>query len=414
MMVTYSTIGSLRSLLACTILAGGMYLMLVPAESEATNPFVGNIRSINSTGPAGNAKIVRLGYAGILSGKPGDAVYTGDTVKTGEGVRVQIELSDNSVITVAPNSAVQMKGHFVDREQGKRNSVMKSLKGTVRFIISKYFKPHATGGDMKWKESNIVIEAQNAVAGVRGTDLVVTSSETETEIAVFEGAVSVRHFSPSNKNDVLVGSNQFSIVRKNSGPDQPQALSPERRSALEKATTLVNPRTTADASNGTAPKKKKYDEKDVAKDLAAGILLADVLDKAVESGMPLSDVISASLDAGVNPSTLVYTAITEGYSAKEVVTAAVEHGAPLSLVAAAALGAGADKNLVISGAVDAGVPPAAIATAISTATSPNAPIYGNAVPMDGTPASVIPAPPISISGGGGVTPSTQPASPYRP
>jgi hypothetical protein len=212
----------------------------------------------------------------------------------------------------------------------------------------------------------------------------------------------------------MVGPNQFTNVRRTGGPDQPLDLSQERRAALEQATTLINPRTKAEASPGTKAKKTKYDETNVAQDLAAGIALADVLDKAVGSGMPLSDVMSASLDAGVNPSLLVYTAIIEGYSPKEVVTAAIERGAPLGLVAAAAMGAGADKNLVISGAVDAGVPPASIATAISTATSPNAPVYGNAVPMDSTPASVIPAPPISISGGGGVTPSTQPASPYRP
>lgn len=412
-MATHGTIRSLRSVLSRMFLAG-MLLTLLPAAVSASNPFVGNIKAIDSADPAANAKIVRLGYAGIIVGKPGDAVYLGDTVKTGEGVRVQLELSDNSVITIAPNSSVQMKGHLVDKEQGKRNSVMRSLKGTVRFVIAKFFKPHATGAEMKWKDSNVVIEAQNAIAGVRGTDLTVTSLESESEIAVFDGAVSVRHSSPASKNDVMVGPNQFTNVRRTGGPDQPLDLSPERRAALEQATTLINPRTKAEASPGTKAKKTKYDETNVAQDLAAGIALADVLDKAVGSGMPLSDVMSASLDAGVNPSLLVYTAIIEGYSPKEVVTAAIERGAPLGLVAAAAMGAGADKNLVISGAVDAGVPPASIATAISTATSPNAPVYGNAVPMDGTPASVIPAPPVSISGGGGVTPSTQPASPYRP
>ncbi len=389
-------------------------MLLLPLTAPASDPIAGNIRAIDSTDPAAVAKIVRPGYAGIIPGKPGDAIYTGDTVKSGEGVRLQLELSDKSIITVAPNSAVQMKGHLVDPEQGNRSMVMRTLKGTVRFVIAKFFKPHAAGAEMKWKESSFVIETQNAVAGIRGTDLAVTSTGSESEIAVFEGTVSVRHASPVHKGEAILEAGQFTTVTKDLPPSPPSVLSPERRDALEKATTLVNPRTTAEAPKGPAPKKKQYDSKDVEKDLAAGVPLADVLDKAVESGMPLGQVIATALDAGVNPSTLVYTAVTEGYSPKEVVTAAVEQGAPLTVVAAAAIGAGADKNMVISGATDAGVPPAAIATAIAKASSPNAPVYGTMVPMDSSPASIIPAPPASIGGGGGGTPSTQPASPYKP
>jgi len=407
-MVIYRMIRSLSPAMVLAAMAG-IVMLLLPAAVRASDPFVGNIRAIDSADPAAFVKIVRTGYAGIIVGKPGDAVYAGDTVKTGGEMRVQLELSDKSIITVAPSSAVQLKGHSVDLVEGKRNSVLRNMKGTVRYVIATLFKPHAGGTEKKWKESNFTIEAQNVVASVQGTDLAVTSLESESEIAVFDGAVSVRHSSPSRKGAVTVGANQLSKVKKNSGPDQPEALSPERQAVLIKLTALTNPRTTAEA-----PKMKKCDDSDVAKDLAAGIPLADVLDKAVGCGMQLGLVIAAALDAGVDPSTLVYTAVTEGYPAKEVVAAAVDHGVPLSVVAAASLGAGADKNLVISGATDAGAPPATIATAIATATSPNAAVYGNTMPMDSTPAAIIPARPLEIGGGGGATPSTQPASPYRP
>jgi hypothetical protein len=309
---------------------------------------------------------------------------------------------------------VQVKGHLVDPAQGKRSSAMWTLKGTVRFVIAKFYKPRAGGAETTWKESNVIIESANAVAAVGGTDLAVTSKRTESEIAVFEGAVSVRHASPAQKSEAMVGSGQFSTVTRNLPPSPPAPLSPEQRDALEKATTLVNPRTTAEAMKGPAPQKKQCDSQNVEKDLSAGVPLGDVIDKFVACGMPLAGVIGAALDAGVNPSTLVYTAVTEGYSAKEVVTAAVEQGAPVNAVVAAAIGAGADKNMVISGALDAGVPPAVIATAVAAATSGSAPVYGATVPMDSSPASIIPEPPASIGGGGGGTPSTQPASPYRP
>jgi len=211
-----------------------------------------------------------------------------------------------------------------------------------------------------------------------------------------------------------VGANQLSSVKTGMKPGQPSELGADRRDALEKATALVNPRTEVNGKNGATPKKgSKYLDKDVARDLQAGIPLGDVLDKAVASGMPIEEVIPAALDAGVGPSALVYTAVVEGYSAKAVVTSAIEHGAPLNAVASAAISAGADRKLVISGAMDAGVPPAAIAAALSNGAN-GALLYGTTGPNVSGPSTVIPAPPVSIGGGGGGTPSTKPSSPYKP
>jgi len=386
-----------------------------PSFVSGQDQFVGNVKLVESKDPAQYPRIVRIGYSALIPAKPGDAVFLGDTVKTGEDVRAQILLSDGSNVIIAPNSSVQMKGHLVDREQGTRNSVMKALKGTVRFMISKVFKPHSAGSELKWKDSNVTIEAQNAVAGVRGTDFAVTSGENDTEIAVFEGAVSVRSSSSSVNGAIMLGADQVTSVKKGRSPEPPSALSPARRESLGRLTTLVNPRSAANGANNGAPKKTaKYSDKDIARDLAAGLSLGAVMDNAVESGMPIGQVVNAVDDAGVNPYNVVYTAIVEGYSTKEVVFAAVTHGAPLSVVAAAAIAAGADKQMVISGARDAGAPPNAIAAAIANGSAPGAPAYGSAFPAATTPSTVIPASPVRIGGGGGAPPSTKRASPYKP
>ena len=386
-----------------------------PPAASGQDQFVGNVKFVESKDPAQHPHIVRIGYSALIDIKPGDAVFLGDTLKTGEDVKAQVVLSDGSTIIVAPNSSVQMKGHLVDREQGTRNSVLRTLKGTVRFIISKMFKPHVSGSEMKWKESNVTIETQNAVAGVRGTDLAVISGENNTEIAVLEGAVSVKSSSSSVNGAIMLGADQVTSVKKGKSPDAPSVLSPTRRESLGRLTTLANPRSASNGENGVAAKKKAaYSDKDVARDLAEGISLGAVIDKAVDSGMPIEQVVAALLDAGVNPSVVVYTAIVEGYSAKQVVSAAVTHGAPLSVVASGALGAGADKTIIISGAMDAGAPPAAIATAVANASASGAPVYGSPLPLTPAPAPLLPAPAPFIGGGGGGTPSTQPASPHKP
>jgi len=383
--------------------------------ASGQDQFVGNVKLIESKDPAQHPHIVRIGYSALLDIKPGDAVFLGDTVKTGDDIRTQIQLSDGSIVVVAPNSIIQMKGHLVDREQGIRNSVMKALKGTIRFMISKVFKPHAAGSEVKWRDSTVTIETQNAVAGVRGTDFVVTSEENDTEVAVFDGAVSVKSSLASVNGAIVLGSDQVTSVKKGRSPDPASALSPARREFLNRHTTLTNPRSAANGANGTNGKKNaKYTAKDIERDLAAGVSLGAIMDKAVELGMPIEQVVSAMLDAGVNPSNVVYTAITEGYSAKQVCCEAIEHGAPLNVVAAAALGAGADRKTIIAGAREAGVPPAAIASALANGAAPGGPVYGSALPLGSTPLAMIPAPPTVIGGGGGGTPSTQLASPYMP
>jgi hypothetical protein len=393
----------------------GIACMFPGQTVSAQDQFVGNVIAFDSKDPEQHPHIIRIGYTALLDVKPGDPVFLGDTIKTGADVRARIVLSDASVIIIAPNSSVLMKGHYVEREQGIRNSVLKAMKGTIRFVVTKMFKSHAAGAEMKWKESSFVIETPNAVAGIRGTDLATVIDQEDTEIVVFEGAVGVRSASSTLNGEVVLGANQVSSVKKGMKPSPPSELGAAQRDALEKATTLVNPRTAANGKNGKAAKKPaKYNDKDVARDLAAGVPLSVILDTAVESGMPIEEVIPAALDAGVNPATLVYTAVAEGYSSKDVVSAAIVHGAPLNAVVAAAIGAGADKKMVISGAADAGVPPAVIATSVSNATSPNAPVYGSTLPVGRTPTAMIPVPPVVIGGGGGGTPSTRPASPYKP
>lgn len=393
-----------------------MFLIVLSASfppwASGQDQFVGNVKLVESRDPAEHPHIVRIGYSALIDVKPGGAVFLGDTVKTGADVKAQIQLSDGSIVTIAPNSSVQMKGYLVDREQGVRNSVMRALKGTVRFVISKVFRPHTSGSEISWRASNVTIETRNAVAGVRGTDLAATNGESDTEIAVFEGAVSVKSSSRTVNGGVIVGSGEASTIAKGESPSTPAQLSAERKAALEALTTLTNPRTSANGGSGKKP--QKYSDKVIERDIAAGLSLGAVMDKAVESGMPIEQVVTAMLDAGVNPSIVVYTAIVEGYPAKQVVSSAVMNGAPLSVVAAAAIGAGADKTTVIAGAVDAGAPPAAIATAIANGTAPGTPVYGNSRYLGSTPSELIPTQPPSIGGGGGGTPSTKRASPYKP
>jgi hypothetical protein len=393
--------------------------LFVPLSASASDPFTGKITSIDSGEAPQALNIVRPGKTGFAQAKPGDAVFVGDTVKTGSGVKAQIQLSDKSLINVGPNSAFRVKGYDLSPSESKRIYVLKALKGTMRFIISKVFKTGGSGAESPWKDTNITVETPTAVAGVRGTDFAVvvdTSNPTPSiDIAVFDGLVTVRNSSLSIPDVILLSANEVTTVKRGLKPAKPEALSQERKNALMRSTT---PRAAA-RQNGalTAPQNKrteKYTSADMARDIAAGVPLPEVFDEASASGMTVSQMVTAALEAGESPYVVVYTAITEGYPAQAVVAAAVNEGAPLTEVISAALMAGAEKKAVISGAVSAGAPASAVASSFAVASASASPVYGYELLMGPTVETIIPLAPILVGGGGGVTPSTQPASPYQP
>lgn len=403
-------------MLSKRLLVLAMSLLLFAAAAghvQAQDPYAGKLLSYETDKAYEHVKVLRLGYSGLLSLSPGDALFIGDTIKTGADMRAKLELSDGTIISLAPASSIQIKGHFLDRAQGKRNSVLKAMKGTIRFVVQKLFRATPDGAETNWKNSQVTIETLNAVAGVRGTDFFCITGPDSTEFAVVEGLVNVRSATLSQRGDVPVGSNQISKIRKGGNPSPPALIAPARLDALVRSTSLQQPRSEAPSGRVAKQKLPRYTSKDMARDIASGMVLSDILDKAVESGMTIEEAVQAALDAGVPPALVVYTAIIEGYPVNLVVEAAVENGAPLAIVLSAAVAAGGDKALIIAGATDAGVPPAAVASTMAMISS-NGSTLGGSMPVVVTPETVFPATAPPIGGGGGAPPSTQPASPYRP
>jgi len=392
-------------------------LLLLPAQSRAAQPAVGRIATIESESGPQIVNLLRLGKTGFARAKTGDPVFEGDTVKTGPGVKAQIELSDKSIINVGPSATLRVRAYLVNAKDGKRNYVLKALKGTIRFIIAKTFE--TTSGTGSWKDSNVTVETPTAVAGIRGTDffvLVDTSGEVpKVTIAVNEGVVNVRSSSLRIAGSVDVAANRMTIVLRGRKPAEVAAFADQLRDELTRATT---PSKSAGAPQQTSGGKKgTYTQADICNDLSAGVPLAEVMSRATDTRMAIGDIVEGALDCGIPAYDVVYTAVSEGYSAQAVVTAALDEGADLVEVVAAAMMAGAENKAIITGAVIAGYSPEEVAAVIAELETNQAPVYGKTLPGGGGQATVgntVPRPPVLIGGGGGAPASTQPASPYRP
>jgi hypothetical protein len=405
-LVSFRTVLRLSALLLTVFMVGS-----VPLTASAADPFVGNIRAIEKESPVLRVRILRGGKIDGPVAATGDAVFQGDTIRTDEGVRIQVDLSDGSNIFIGPGSTVQMKNFMVNPSLGKRQMTVKALQGTIRFLVAKLFKNKALGSETPWKDSGVTVETHSAIAGVKGTDFVVTIGAEDVEIAVFEGVVSVKNAAASVMGEIMLASNQISRVMRGASPAAPRVLTPQMRDRLIHNTTPA--KVLAPAAKAGAGRKKDKTKGDlgIAKDLAQGIPLKDIVNEAVKTGMSIQLVVAEALAAGVDPAYVVFTAISEGYDAQTVVAAALKAGAPLDAVVNAAIVGGADNKAIYVGGAEAGAPPDAMANEISLAGAPGSPVFGFTAPP-AEPGFSTPPPPAAV--GGGAPPSTQPASPYKP
>jgi hypothetical protein len=385
--------------------------LAVPERAGADMTVAGNMRLVEGVTLTEALMIVRAQYGSIMPARPGDAVFIGDAVKTGERVKATVELGDNTVLTIAPESAVQISGLHIDRVATSRKVVLKVLKGTVRFAVPGEYRSSPGAAEKPWKDSSVVIETVNAVATLRGTDVIVTVTPTDVEIAVLEGIVGVRSALPGARDEVVLKADQISTTGKGSIPGPVSNLAAERRDLLVRRTTLEKGVAEMQALPARSKPAKTYTQNDIARDIAAGVTISGTIDRAVESGMAPEAAVAAVIAAGVSADAVVYTAIQGGYSPSKVVQSALGSGAPSALVFSAALAAGADRQQVMEGAQSAGMPAAAIAGSMASATSGDVRTLGASGASAATPLSVIPPVVVPIGGGGGATPS---ASPYKP
>lgn len=118
--------------------------------------------------------------------KSGDAIQVGDTISTGKGTRIKIQLNDESVIALDERSSLH-----IDEASFAGQTSFSATLSVGRFWTK--VKKFVAGGDAKFE-----VKTDRAVAGVRGTifriDAVTVAKSTKkapTTVWVREGKVAV-------------------------------------------------------------------------------------------------------------------------------------------------------------------------------------------------------------------------------
>ncbi|MBT3184768.1 MAG: FecR domain-containing protein [Nitrospina sp.] len=107
-------------------------------------------------------------------------VFMNDHIKTQPESKATFTFDDKSALTLGENASVNIRKHIYDPEKDLRQTVVNVALGTVRFVVTKG----------KSKGSAFKVVTPTAVAGVRGTEFVVTVHPNgKTSFINIEGSI---------------------------------------------------------------------------------------------------------------------------------------------------------------------------------------------------------------------------------
>jgi hypothetical protein len=166
----------MRARLTFVAIAGAVLAVAAATASAATAP-----------APAGTVTFLAGQASRIAAGKPqplavGASVFAGDVIETQKRTRLEIKLTDASVLRLGPAARVDLSSASFGRSVEDRQVSAKLQVGNVWAKVAK-----TVGG-----ESRFEVKTENAVAGVRGTTFRVDAAQDRSVVVkVYAGTVAV-------------------------------------------------------------------------------------------------------------------------------------------------------------------------------------------------------------------------------
>jgi len=161
---------------ASIILIMPLYCLAEETAEEEEN--IGWVTEIS-----GSATITKPSTGERLAMAEGTEVFQGDEIETSPDANVTIQFEDDSIVTVAGGSKMEVSSFVYDKEQSRNASYFKLFYGRMRGLLNSLFSDN----------SEMSIETENSVAGVRGSDISVWIENGETVAAVTEGHGFIKH-----------------------------------------------------------------------------------------------------------------------------------------------------------------------------------------------------------------------------
>jgi hypothetical protein len=159
----------------------------------------------------------------------GHSVAIGDLITTGEEARARILFKDDSILTLAQNTKLEIKEYLIEKD--KRNSIISLQAGKLRTEVTKFLTP----------ESKFEVHTPTAIAGARGSDwLSVVESNPKTTIYCLHGSISI--VNPEFPTQILtltVG--QYAVVEAGMAPTFLGTFKPEMIKPIMDEMVIITP-----------------------------------------------------------------------------------------------------------------------------------------------------------------------------
>ncbi len=226
-------------------------------------------------------------------------LFKGDTLITLKKGRLQMELIDRSVLTVASESRLTITRSVFDPEQQAQSSFVDMLFGKVRYVVKKY----TDFGTRDFK-----VKTKTAIVGVRGSDFIVKSGEKYTEVITLENTeLEIIRLAALEEKPSLLTDFEKIVIEMDAVPSEVIKVSPEEVEMMIREMTIMpeteeepavpEEETAADSSGKAADAEQAEERTSEPETSDAEIMVPEVEDSDLFVPEDMEDMGSA-LDAG--------------------------------------------------------------------------------------------------------------------
>ena len=173
----------------CSTLVAAILILIMGLVVAAPAEVAGRLTMVE-----GRVDLLKGGQLPSGGAKLEDTVSPGDVLRTKSLSKAQITFSDNTVLTISPETRLALEEYMFDANQGKRNAVLKLFQGMVLTVVSKLYKT---------EKPDFIIQTHTAVLGVRGTEVGVRLSPNDSTFLNFQGLTRVRNIFPEVSGDLF-------------------------------------------------------------------------------------------------------------------------------------------------------------------------------------------------------------------
>lgn len=139
------------------LLCIGLALFLTAGSAAAQTDTAGYIKTLD-----GQAAVVRAG--GVLPAQIGQLLYPGDTLRTAENGSVGILLEDDTLLSLGPDSRLNLDDYAFKPKEGLFSIAASLLKGSLAYV---------SGAIGRLAPENVRVETPDAVISTYGTRFLV-------------------------------------------------------------------------------------------------------------------------------------------------------------------------------------------------------------------------------------------------